>query len=168
MDEQALKSRLRSVLAPSFEYREEVEGVFLVDRTLVYIDFFVYPKALLIERGFDDKWFGIEVKSANFKDPKKKGLQVAWQAVTYSQSTFDSIRPQFVLIHPGIESFFPDKESHWLKCFLQKANVGNFVVMSNGYDWKIEFGAAGGYFSSTHGRSESVNLGQRRVVGTCK
>ena len=168
MDEPELKSQLRKTLHDSFDLREEVNGQFLVDGTSVIIDFLAYPKTELIDRGFDPFWFGIEAKSPQCKDPKKKGLQVAWQTITYAQSRFDDIRPQFVLIFPPLEEFFPDNESHWLKCLLQKANVGDLRIKPNGIDWKIEFGAAGRYFSNTHGRSKTMNLGQRRVVGTWK
>lgn len=87
-----------------FIFREEVSGNFIVDNTSVIIDYLMYPKNNLIEMGFEKQWFGVEVKAPG-KDAKK-GIQVSWQAITYSQSKFDGIRPVFVLIFPKITDFF--------------------------------------------------------------
>ena len=182
-DELSLKATLRPLLNYSFVVEEEVEGRFLVDGTRVVIDFLLYPKPELVALGFDESWWGLEVKSPNVKDPKKKGIQrhVDKRSPT-AQSLFAERRPLFVAIFPHVREFFPPvtivrgdgngtyeaNEGHWLKCFLQKANVSSFEVLRNRKDWKIEFGAGSTYFSSTKGRSDIQNIGIRRVVGSWK
>lgn len=176
MDESQLKAQIRPVLHKDFEVLEEVPGHFLVDDTNVKIDFLMKPRGHLVERGFDDDWVGLEVKSPD----TGAGIRLAWQAITYAQSSFNGRRPQFVLVFPHIDDFFPAlkcegptglyerSSGHEVKCLLQKANVGSFILFKNGRDWKIEFGAHQTYFSSTKGRSKIANIGQRRVSGTWK
>jgi hypothetical protein len=181
-DEEKIKNYIRPILLRNFVVKEEVEGTFLVDRTSVRIDFLLYPKEELIEKGFDQEWIGLEVKSPNTNEPQKKGLQVVWQAITYSQSIFGNIRPMFIAIHPpleeffntlrvyreGIENPFPYNESHLLKCLMQKGNVGTFEINSRVNSWRLVFGAGQSYFNSTSGRSKIKNIGSRRVVGSWK
>ena len=181
-EEEALKVELRPILIADFEVEEEVPGRFLLDNTHVRIDFLLRPRQHLIDRGVASDWFGLEVKSPLTTDPKKKGLQVAWQALTYAQSQFGDRRPAFVAIYPPIWEFFPVakvlnestsrhydfSEAHWLKCFLQKANVGSFVVLPKQRGWRIEFGAGSTRMSSYNGPSKITNVGIRKVVGTWK
>lgn len=181
--EEAIKAELRPILAADFEVEEEVSGRFLIDNTPVRIDFLLRPRSHLIDLGIAPDWFGLEVKSPLGKDSKKKGLQVAWQALTCAQSQFGDRRPSFVAIYPPISEFFPFakvlnestsrhydfNEAHWLKCFLQKANVASFVVFPGPGrpSWRIEVGANGTMFSR-NGPSDIKNVGIRKVVGTWK
>lgn len=182
-EEEAIKAELRPILSAYFDVEEEVSGRFLIDNTPVRIDFLLRPRSHLIDLGIAPDWFGLEVKSPLGKDSKKKGLQVTWQALTYAQSQFGDRRPAFVAIYPPIWEFFPVakvlnkrtsrhydfNEAHWLKCFLQKANVGSFVVLlgPGKPDWRIEVGAGGTLFSR-NGPSAIKSVGIRRVVGTWK
>ena len=167
MTEDELKRYLLSYLAKDFIVRSEVEGRFLVDGSGVVIDYLIYPKQNLIEHGFVAKWFGTEVKSPD-NEGAKKGIQVAWQAITYSQSEFESIRPAFVLIFPPLAEFFGTQlEAYHVLCLVQKANVGYIEINSVKKSWKIKFGA-NAYFYSDRGLSKTPNVSTRRHIGSWK
>ena len=124
----------------------------------------MYPNSNLIEQGFVNKWFGVEVKAPG--DDAKKGLQVAWQSITYSQSKFDDIRPAFVLIFPTITDFFrTPADGYYVKVLLQKANVGYIEINKFQNSWKIMFGA-NSYFYSDQGLSKTPSIATKRNVGS--
>lgn len=166
MNENQLKSYLLEHFGKDFIVRDEVEGRFLVDGTPVFIDYLMYPKPNLIEKGFANEWFGIEVKEPG--GDAKKGVQVAWQAITYSQSEFDGIRPAFVLIFPPITDFFrTEADGYYIKVLLQKANVGYLEINKFDKKWKIKFGA-NSYFYSDSGLSKTPTIATKRNVGSWK
>jgi hypothetical protein len=173
MNEETLKTNLLTHIASDFIVHDEVTGRFLVDNTKVIIDYMLYPRPNLIERGFAPTWFGIEVKSPD-GEGGKKGLRVSWQAITYSQSVFSdarvgrNVRPAFVLIYPPLFVFFGSELSvYYLKCLLQKANVGYMQIDAERNRWKIGFGA-NSYFSSERGLSNTPNVALNRHVGSWK
>jgi len=174
MDESTLKEIVRASLAPHFLLREEVKGSWLVDGTSVIIDFLLYPKPHILRMGFDPVAVGCEVKSPDTVEPWKKGKRLAWQALTYAQSTFDGIRPAFVVTYPPLEEFFVSERSehdnelqgaagHALSSFLQYANVGSLILEES--NWEIRFGSQR-YFSKKRGKGKIKNLGTKRIVGS--
>lgn len=138
-----------------------------MDGSKVIIDFLMYPKKHLLDKGFHAGWFGVEVKAPG-NDGAKKGLQVAWQAITYSQSEFDDIRPNFVLIYPPLAEFLGGQhEAYHVMCLLQKANVGYIEINEKRGQWKIKFGA-NAYFYSDKGLSKTPTIATKRNVGSWK
>jgi hypothetical protein len=173
MNESELKRYFLRNLAKDFTVHDEVTGRFLVDGTKVIVDYLLYPKSNLIEKGFVSEWFGVEIKSP-ITEGAKKGLQVAWQAITYSQSEFSdvrigqNIRPAFVLIFPPLSEFFGNRQdAYYVMCLLQKANVGYIEIDEQKGKWKIGFGA-NIYFYSDRGLSKTPNVSVKRHVGSWK
>ena len=174
MNENGLKNCFVEHFTEDFTVIDEVPGRFVVDGSKVVIDYFLYPKPNLITKGFVPEWFGVEVKSPD-RDGAKKGLRVAWQAITYSQSEFedhrigqDKIRPSFVLIYPSLANFFgSQQEAYYLVCLLQKANVGYVEIDARRGRWNIRFGA-NSYFHSERGLSKTPSVSTKRNVGSWK
>jgi len=171
MNEDELKAYLLQHIAADFTVAAEVKGHFLVDGSEVVIDYLMSPKPALRERGFAPNWFGVEVKSPD-KEGAKKGLQVAWQAITYSQSEFEDsrvgqrIRPAFVLIYPPLSEFFGSQsEAYHIVCLLQKANVGYIEINHHKTQWRIKFGANAFFYSDT-GLSKTPTISTKRHVGS--
>lgn len=159
-------------LAIDFDMLEEVEGINIPEQCKVRMDYLLHPKPHLIKNGFDDVWFGVEVKSLknqhdNWDFPKYKKL--LWQCVTYRQSLFhaskQNIRPSFVLYYVGNDEysggggFMLIRE---IETFVQLANVGRLKLASDGYI--ISFGLSS-YYSRKRGRS-ATNSGIKLYVGT--
>jgi len=68
MDESFYKQQVLSVLGNDFIIYEQVEGVFPIGNIKVIIDFIVFPKNHLLEKGFEPIYVGIEVKSPTSKN----------------------------------------------------------------------------------------------------
>ena len=102
-DEPRLKEVIADRLSIDFDIRAEVEGQFIVDGTSVFIDYLLFPKPALVEKGFVEDWVGLEVKHP--KNGDNKPIKFAWQCITYSQSKFNNRRPPFVLMFPSITFF---------------------------------------------------------------
>lgn len=167
MNEAELKKYLLMHFGKDFQVREEVEGHFLVDGSKVIIDFLMYPREHMLDRGFHAGWFGVEVKSPE-KNGSQKGLQVAWQAITYSQSEFNNNRPAFVLIYPPLAEFLGGQlHAYNVMCLLQKANVGYIEIDEKKAQWRIKFGA-NAYFYSDKGLSKTPTIATKRNVGSWK
>jgi hypothetical protein len=174
MNESDLKSCFVEHFTKDFTVIDEVPGRFLVDGSKVAIDYFLYPKPDLIAKGFVAEWFGVEVKSPD-REGAKKGLRVAWPAITYRQSEFedhrigqDKIRPAFVLIYPPLANFLgSQREAYYIVCLLQKANVGYVEIDAQKGRWHIRFGA-NSYFHSERSLSKTLNVSTKRNVGSWK
>jgi hypothetical protein len=175
-DETELKQVLTEFLNTDFHIKPEVPGRFLVDGTPVIIDLLLFPKRHLIERGFDEGYVGIEVKGVPKTRQKKKALDVAWQAVTYSQSEFETksgfVRPIFVLIYPEIQRFFAHDDPHaygwiYVSSLLVRSNVGHIELDSKKDTWLINFHSVH-YFHSIRGKGPHHLAGTKRRVGTRK
>jgi hypothetical protein len=167
MNEQELKIQFVSAMECDFLIKKDVPGQFLVDKTKVIVDYLLFPKSHLVQKGFSPKWFGVEVKSPD-GEGAKKAIRVAWQSITYSQSEFEGCRPEFVLIYPPLANFFEKPgDAYYLVCMLQKANVGYMEINPEKNRWKIKFGA-NLYFSSENGLSSTPNAGLKRYVGSWK
>lgn len=104
-NEAALIQYATKMLEMDFEIEHEVEGKHLLSGTKVRIDMMLKPRQHL------NLWewsIGLEVKT--FYKSTHDLQKSAWQAITYSDSTFEGYgRPDFVLIYP---SFYHGNESH--------------------------------------------------------
>jgi hypothetical protein len=87
-------------------------------------------------------------------------VKVAWQAITYSLSTFKGIRPPFVIIYPPLSTFEASEHKKegliLLTSLLQKANVGT-IEFSRDRSWKI-YAPGAYYFSSKRGLSKKQKM----------
>jgi hypothetical protein len=167
--ESQLKNEIRTALKEDFRIYEEVSGVSIVENSVLRIDFMCYPGDELISRGFDRAWFGIEAKSPDSKEPWKKGMRFAWQAINYSQCDFYNIgRPAFVLMYPGVQKFFQLKDhiiaGLLFKSFIIKSNIGELVI-DDRFGWSIRF-ADQRYFRKDLGKGNVKNLGLVKHIGS--
>lgn len=170
-DEERLRLDIYT-LQQDFDIWEEVPGVNIPEQQNVRIDYIARPRQHLIDMGFDNVCFGIEVKSLSdsydsFSFPKFKKL--LWQCITYRQSMFtigdSQYRPAFVLYYVGNAE---RSENNWLAhreliTFAQLANIGRLDFTERD-TFKITFGMAG-YFSRGYGKGKT-NAGLKLYVGT--
>jgi hypothetical protein len=185
MTEQDVKKQIRELLSPDFYIKEEVWGQHMVDGARVRIDFLVMPKIPLINRGFDkwiggDAWIGIEAKGCDEEGDPAKGIQLAWQAVTYANSVFGECgRPPFVLVCPPLwnflHSFAGSNGSQLFLDFLQKANVGVLDILTDRWTlqrndgvpvWRMKFGSNVIYWDSVMGMGHIAHAAVKRNVGS--
>jgi len=75
MTETEHSSNIKQCLESDFNILQEVEGVHIVEKKKVRIDFLIQPKKHVIEAGFDDCWVGIGVKY--FDNPAEQIGKVA-------------------------------------------------------------------------------------------
>lgn len=169
-DEPALKALVSGVLGPSFEMREEVDGTFTPDGSRVRIDYVLKASQPLVASGFTDQWFGLEVKAVT-NGGKKQALAYAWQAITYSLSTFDGIRPAFVLMFLPLRQILgtdADGYAHYFEALLQRSNVGGLFMRGDApYQWRMVFGGQT-YFSARGGLGGQPQAALKRRVGNSK
>lgn len=72
-----------------FYIAKEVPGKHLIEDSQVRIDFMLHPKQVLVENGFYQKWFGVEVKLyPNHEKDLAAPSKALWQAVSYNNSKF--------------------------------------------------------------------------------
>lgn len=101
--ERELHSWVKTYLSEDFILHHEVQGRHLAEKSGVRIDFIAYPKQHLIEAGYDDSPFGIEVK---FIDPlngfTRQASRGFWQTITYTDSEFgvgnQIVRPRYAIL----------------------------------------------------------------------
>ncbi|WP_417552065.1 hypothetical protein [Marinomonas fungiae] len=95
-DEVELKQWLIENLKPDFHIYQEVAGVHEAEGIDVRIDFVLYPRDHLIEEGFAEQPFGIEVKYFNqdkgFTHKTSRGI---WQAISYNDCLFKIREKEF-------------------------------------------------------------------------
>ncbi|MUK47527.1 hypothetical protein GNP79_12075 [Aliivibrio fischeri] len=68
----------------------EVQGVHTSEKVNLRIDFILYPKQSLIDQGFDESFFGVEVK--HFLPSQGHGHKLSraiWQTASYNDTIFD-------------------------------------------------------------------------------
>jgi len=171
MTEEEIKKRFVSRAKRDFIIHAEVPGNHLIEKKTVKIDYLIYPREHLIDRGFDAAWVGIEVK---FLSEYKLGKlsKFAWQAISYGQSEFrigeKKIRPLFIAMHSNVTfnlqkgKDIPENLTGLLG-FLEYANVGWFEF-DRTYIWRIGFGSHG-YFNKRNGKNSIKNMGIKRNVG---
>ena len=167
--EEELKQRLVTGLQNDFDLYQEMPGVHPIDKKDVIIDYLAYPHPHLTDAGFVPDWIGIEVKGVSDNKPMKRAVDLAWQAITYSQSDYlvedkEMVRPAFILIYPSLE-IIAKQPVTGLKCLLQKANVGN-LDFHDWHGWRIRFAADTRYFSKKAGIVPGANIATNRRVGS--
>ncbi|MEL7641528.1 MAG: hypothetical protein AAGU21_17985 [Solidesulfovibrio sp.] len=182
MDESFYKQQVLSVLGNDFIIYEQVEGVFPIGNIKVVIDFIVFPKNHLLEKGFEPIYVGIEVKSPTSKKPESKFIDAVFQAHTYSLSLFDGRHLAFVLLYPPIDDFIGLEKSNknqspsvdiekqtfrvTVERMAQRANVGFLKIKDS--SWKIFFSGQCSYYTSRGGKKDIKNIGSVRYVGNTK
>ncbi len=175
LTEEELKEILEKTLSNDFIIEKDKPGFHLLEQRKVVIDYLLYPKKHLIDSGFDDVWFGCEVKSpVGKKEAHKKLLDFAKQSIDYTESDFEGTIPVFVLMFPSMSHFFGDEGDgdlqhahyfcHLFRAFIQRFKVGTLSI-NHREKWSISFGSQR-YYSKTKGRSKVVNLGKKRHIGS--
>lgn len=175
LDEDELKALLENKLEDDFLIEKDKRGRHLIENRTVVIDYLLHPKDHLINLGFDDLWFGCEVKSPKGKkEAHKKLLNFAKQSIDYTESEFGGIIPGFILMFPPIRYFFEDENKgdyqhagyfcHLFSSFIQRFKVGTLSFQKN-HGWYISFGSQR-YFSQRRGKSAVLNLGLKRHIGS--
>lgn len=104
--EDFVKIRIRQILPLYFLYTEETTGIGPMGQK-VRIDFWCKAKPGLIDLGFPDIPIGIEAKSHDLKDHRKKtAIRLIHQAILYRNSRFPTregfMQPGMVLVYPQI------------------------------------------------------------------
>lgn len=173
-DEDGLKDIIETSLGNDFILRREVTGYHLLEKRKIRIDFLAHPKEHLIANHFEPLWFGIEVKSpAVKKEPQKKVMDLAKQAIDYTESEYDGIIPNFAVIFPSMYHFFHAQDRltaeyqnflYYFRSFIQRMKVGTLHVPAPGV-WSISFGSQL-YYSTKRGKGLVKNLGTKRHIGS--
>ncbi|MEO1290340.1 MAG: hypothetical protein AAFV93_21520 [Chloroflexota bacterium] len=167
MKETELKSYLDKFLEPDFFFAKEVKGTHIVEEVTVIADYILRPKSHLVENGFDDVYFAIEVKSPAVKHPNSQYRKVVVQAASYVDSLFSDKRPAFTLIFPDHNCFRPESnagqyfEVHHYFHIAHYFNVGDFRINQKKDRWCIWFGG-GRYYCSSRGKG-THNVTKRYV-----
>lgn len=179
--EERVRKFLAKKLSDLFDVQEEVEGAWPLDNRTLRLDLLLRPNNKARELGFDVDAIGVEIKDPESKESVKKLLDCVMQSYTYGFCEFDGVRPSFVLIYPGIDSFFDydwkhkgkglesekptREEKRMLARVMQRANVGELIIKNDHYTFKF---AAGPFFHSNSGRSKIQGIGLNRYVGSQK
>lgn len=104
MSESALIEHLISNIVNDFEIIREVPGHHPIYQQNVRIDLMLRARPHLQEAGFTGEWFGVECKwSGTIHGATSKVTRLAWQSITYAQSTFvvngEPLIPSFVAVY---------------------------------------------------------------------
>jgi hypothetical protein len=170
--EERLQKRLLNLVQNDFKIYSQVVGRNLIFQDEeVRIDFLLYPKQHLLDKGFDPVWFGIEVKHFGKLGETGKMSRFVWQCITYAQSEFEvnnqTIRPAFVLGYSDVEEVNKDSEREYLSQWIGMlrlaglAKVGVFQEIKpsdyrpNG-GWSIVFSSST-YFTFSKGEYSRKN-----------
>ncbi|EDW2262317.1 hypothetical protein [Salmonella enterica] len=111
--ETELKLWMFNLLKNDFYIYQEVSGVHITESLKVRIDYVLYPKAHLVNQGFEPVPFGIEVKYfTQAKDFVHKASRGIWQAISYNDCEFflqnKKFRLKFCLLFSNL-SFSDEK-----------------------------------------------------------
>ena len=162
-------------LQTDFEVLEGLRGSHKHGGERVYYDLVARPRQHLIDLGFDDGYFVIEVKMFNPEDNKQHDLKardLLWQCVAYSFSEIElpagrSTRPLFVLYFidgTGFDSFHLD-ELKTLHHFVQRGGVGRLTFEPK-LGWTMVFGGTR-YFTKLRGKGPH-HVGTKRQTGSAR
>lgn len=144
MSEAALIDRLIKNIEHDFEILREVPGYHPIYKKNVRIDLMLKAKPHLQEAGFTNEWFGVECKwSDTVHGATSKFTRMAWQSITYAQSTFsvggENLVPSFVAVYT------PDNLDRTVDNHLEKllslglyGNVGRLYLYKD-LSWGIKF-----------------------------
>ena len=162
-------------LTADFEVFEGMRGSHKHGGERVYYDLVARPRQHLIDQGFDDGHFIIEVKLFNLEDKTKHDLKardLLWQCVAYSFSEIelpDSTleRPLFVLYFLGGTGLDPAhaEELKTLHHFVQRGGVGE-LTFEQKLGWSMRFGGTR-YFTKVRGKGPH-NVGTKRQTGSAR
>lgn len=87
--EPELKTWMTAFLSEDFDLHEEVKGIHLAHGTGVQIDYIAMPKPHLVDAGFVNLPFGIEVKYINPAEGfSRKAARAFWQTISYTDCAF--------------------------------------------------------------------------------
>ncbi len=151
-----------------FYIEEEVSGYHIVQKQNVKIDFIIYPRKHLENKGFINECIGIEVKYIDpmSEDLAKKANKSIWQTISYNDCLFGlksgkQIQPKFCMVFSNL-SFdyeenlykeFPHAHNKriWFYYLLlaNHANVGELRIKGTREEptgWSFRFGNSGVYF----------------------
>lgn len=156
LDEDAIKEALSAELPKWFRVRREVCGVHPTEGR-VRIDFACHPTDELIDAGWVDGTFGVEVKHA--PADLKTALNVARQAHLYTEATYrvdqgPEFRLDFVCVCPSFVRMLGEYEPCWPEHagrFAAKFKVGELIL--NGHGLAIYFSHQHLYFDTARGMS---------------
>ncbi|MGX9759138.1 hypothetical protein [Pseudomonas shahriarae] len=144
MSEAALIDRLIKNIGHDFEIRREVPGYHPIYKKNVRIDLMLKARSHLQEAGFTNEWFGVECKwSDTVHGATSKVTRMAWQSITYAQSTFlidgENLVPSFVAVYT------PDNLDRRIETHLETllslglyGNVGRLYFYKD-LSWGIKF-----------------------------
>ncbi len=166
--------RIAEALRSDFELHEGWQGRHKHGGERVFYDLIARPRSHLVEAGFDDGHFVIEVKMFNANDRQPhdvKARDLFWQCVVYSFSEIelpngDACRPLFTVYFIGGSGIDPQYKSEvtQLHHFVQRGGVGKLELGNN--DWLLRFGPHR-YFSKLRGKGPH-NVGVKRQVGSAR
>jgi len=100
-------------------------------------------------------------------------MDLAKQAIDYTESSFDGIIPNFAVMFPSMYHFFhaqnclaPEYKSflYLFRSFIQRFKVGTLHITAPN-EWQIRFGSQY-YYSTKKGRGNVINLGTKRHIGS--
>lgn len=184
--EQELKEWLESYFSKDFLISREVKGRHLAEDVKVSIDYLLKPRPHLVTAGFDNNYFGLEVKYFRQEDGfTHKTSRGIWQTISYNDCEFYinevTIKPKFSLLFSNlsfedelqlVKSYgfeFENDKFEWrgMLHLANHANVGCLNIEGTRDDnrgWKIRF-VGGVYFSSRiyQGRSQ-YNKSNENVI----
>ncbi|WP_460751494.1 hypothetical protein [Marinomonas epiphytica] len=174
-DEKELKAWLVEHFSRDFHIYKEVPGIHLAEKVNVRIDFVLYPKPHLIEEGFIEEPFGIEVKyfkqESGFTHKTSRGI---WQAISYNDCLFNlnshEFKTKFCLLFSNLSfsaetaliknlGYEGENDQMEWSGMLHVANHARVGVLSVSGDkelmkgWVMRF-AGGTYFSSSSYNNE--------------
>lgn len=184
--EPELKSWFNEKLTRDFYIYPEVCGVHLSENVNVRIDYILLPKEHLINEGFQNSYFGVEVKYFNqengFTHKTSRGL---WQTISYNDSLFflknKEIKLKYSLIFSNlsfskelmlVKNYGHEMENDQLEWrgmvhIANHARVGTLDIKGekDSYNgWSINF-AGGTYFSSTiHGHETTYSKSNEDII----
>ena len=144
MSETALIDRLTKNIGHDFEILREVSGHHPIYKKNVRIDLMLKAKPHLVEAGFTNEWFGVECKwSDTIHGATSKVTRMAWQSITYAQSTFlvkgEYLIPSFVAVYtPDNLDKIIDNHLETLLSLGLYGNVGRLYFYRD-QSWGIKF-----------------------------
>jgi hypothetical protein len=173
--EKPIRDFLRKKLENDFIIYEKCKGYHRNNDETVFYDLVLKPEEHLIQKGFHNGYFIIEVKMFNKTDKVKydtKFKDMLWQCIVYSYSDIiiedNYIKPLFVLYYLAGDHTCDEHYHPWcnyLHFFVQRGGVGTIKFM-NENDWEITFGSAR-YYSTTKGKGP-FNVGVKRMTGSSR
>lgn len=109
--EPVLKAFMVEQFSSDFFIRPEVTGKHMITGDKVKADYMLQPKSHLLEAGFEDCKFVIEVKGVygNNLSPRTRMEHAIQQAATYVHSRFDFGQPRFAILFPAFAIFLQEQ-----------------------------------------------------------